>query len=107
MSVPSADLTPDERRAKRLLEMSESKRSTVRLCFLQLATTARRLATSLPRDASNANGAFGCKWGVLAGIEAKAVRDVKAEADSSKVFTYLGVHWSEIAINCHAAAPLF
>lgn len=97
----------EERRAERAQEISDSKRSAVRVCFLQLVTAARRLVTSLPREDGNNNGALGCEWGMLGSLEERAVRDAEAEEESARTLTYLGIHWSELAINGHSASPLF
>jgi tetratricopeptide (TPR) repeat protein len=106
-SEPGPAATPEERRAKRELDFSISKRSTVRLCHLQLLTAARRLTASLPREAGNANGALGCERGLLSTLEAGAVREAEAEEESSKSLAYLGAYWSEVAINSLAGNPLF
>lgn len=104
-STPSAG-QDTENGAERTFHLSLTKRSMTRVCFLQVITMARRLASSLPREANNANGALGCKWGLLSGIEARAVRDAEADA-SARALAHLGAHWSELATTGRSAAPLF
>jgi len=83
---------------------SKSKSMTIRVCFLQLVTSARRLTASLPLIGGNENGALGCEEGMLAGIEEKAVREL--ELDKSAVaLSCLGVHWSLLSVS--SISPLF
>lgn len=88
------------------IEMGMSKRSRTRVCFLQLATMARRLTASLPRDAGNANGALSCQWGALSRLEARAVREAEEE-ETPRALASLGIFWGELAILGRSAAPLF
>merc|ERR1719253_2410776 len=49
--------------------LSTLKRSSMKVSFLHLITVARRVASFLPQESANANGAFGCKIGVLGSLE--------------------------------------
>jgi len=105
-SDPNATLIEDERQAERARQMSRSKRSSTRVCFLQLVTSARRLTASLPHEGKNANGALGCKFGVLSDLEARAVKDATSE-ETPRALAALGTHWSDLAIIGRSAAVLF
>lgn len=104
LSDQNATTNPERQLAQTLLENSKSKRMAIRICFLQLVTSARRLDASLPLDGANENGALGCEEGILAGIEEKAVRELERE-ESPTALSCLGVHWSLLAIS--STSPLF
>jgi tetratricopeptide (TPR) repeat protein len=87
--------------------LSTLKRSSMKVSFLHLITVARRVASFLPQESANANGAFGCKIGVLGSLEARAVREAEAEQDSAGALLRLGSFWSELATKGRTAAPLF
>jgi len=91
-------------KAQKALVDSKSKSTAIRVCFLQLVTSARRLTTSLPRVGGNANGALGCAEGMLEGIEEKAVRELELDK-SATALSCLGVHWSVLSVS--SSAPLF
>lgn len=82
------------------------KRSQTRVCFLQLATMARRLTASLPRGPGNANGALSCHHGALSQLEERAVREAERE-ETPRALAALGMFWGELIILGRSAAPIF
>jgi tetratricopeptide (TPR) repeat protein len=107
-SQVSEEEMPATERAEQEFAMCERSRSVNRVCFLRLVTVARRLAQSLPHEAGNANGALGCKPGILSDIEARAVHDAEAVDDETAAASmHLGAYWSELAVAGRFAAPLF
>lgn len=104
VSDQNATSMEDCQRAQQSLVDSKSMRTSTRVCFLQLVTSARRLTASLPRVGPNANGALGCAVGMLAGIEEKAMKELELE-ESSSALSCLGVHWSVLSVG--AEAPIF